>query len=105
MNRYNYATNKIDAWVHHPGDPYSINYNSIYDIFEDKQGSVWIGTYYGGANRIDAFSTPFEVYQNSSDPNSLSSNIISTISSSTPQSLWVGTEAEGLNQLNLKTKL
>jgi len=104
LNRYNYATNKIDAWVHHPGDPYSINYNSIYDIFEDKQGSVWIGTYYGGANRIDAFSTPFEVYQNSSDPNSLSSNIISAISSSTPQSLWVGTEAEGLNQLNLKNK-
>ncbi|MBK7098511.1 MAG: hypothetical protein IPH58_09355 [Sphingobacteriales bacterium] len=104
LNRYNYSTDKIDAWVHHPDDPYSINYNSIYDIFEDKQGSVWIGTYYGGANRIDAFSTPFEVYQNASDPNILSSNIISAISSSTPQSLWVGTEAEGLNLLNLENK-
>ncbi len=86
-----------------PELPQSLNQNSIYDIYQDVANSVWVGTYYGGANVYHPKSLSFKVYQHYSYKNSLSSNIISVIEEDKQGNLWIGTEAEGLNYFNRKS--
>src|SRR5262245_57731924 len=40
-------------FTHDPSDPASISDNAIRTIFEDRRGSLWIGTNTGGLNRLD----------------------------------------------------
>lgn len=41
---------KISNYIHDPNNPYSLNHDNIYSIFEDNIGRIWIGTYGGGLN-------------------------------------------------------
>lgn len=34
-------------------DLYSLSHNSVYSIFQDKEGRIWVGTYGGGINLFD----------------------------------------------------
>lgn len=63
------ATNKfsIRHYVHNPQDPYSLNCNDVYSIFQDSQKRMWIATYGGGLNLIENPSSEpirFIHYQN-----------------------------------------
>ena len=40
-------------YSHNATDIYSLSDNSVYSIFEDKQGKMWVGTYGGGLNLIN----------------------------------------------------
>lgn len=88
-----------------PEEASSLNQNSIYDIFQDKAGSVWVGTYYGGINVYHPNAVSFKVYKHYAYKNSLSSNVISALVEDREGNLWIGTEAEGLNYYNQKTGL
>ncbi|MCD8101278.1 MAG: hypothetical protein LUE26_01685 [Alistipes sp.] len=44
---------------HDPADPYGINSNSIYTIYEDSAGTMWFGTWGGGVNYLDTHSEGF----------------------------------------------
>lgn len=41
---------QIQNYRNTPNDPYSLNNNNIYSIFEDNRGRIWVGTYGGGLN-------------------------------------------------------
>lgn len=41
-----------EHYSHNAADVYSLSDNSVYSIFEDKQGRIWIGTYGGGLNLV-----------------------------------------------------
>ena len=47
---YNLHTAKIIHLQNVNGDPYSISDNAIYSILKDREGGMWIGTYFGGVN-------------------------------------------------------
>ena len=81
----------------------SLSQNSLYDIVEDRQGCMWVGSYFGGVNIIYSNSAPFKVFKHSQDNNSISSNIISDIKEDRFHNLWIGTEAGGLNYYNRST--
>ncbi len=75
----------------------SLNQNSVYDIYQDASGSMWVGTYYGGVNVYHENAIPFRSYKNYLNKNSISSNVISAVVEDDRHNLWIGTEAEGLN--------
>ncbi|HSC51987.1 MAG TPA: two-component regulator propeller domain-containing protein [Phnomibacter sp.] len=97
LNLLHTNTGEMEAYVHKPTDPHSLNFNSIYDLFEDKQGNTWIATFFGGLNYVEALATPFTIYQDGFGNKGLNSNIISSIVEDANGNLWIGTEAEGLN--------
>ena len=69
--------------------------NQVTDILQDKDGFIWIGTYYG-LNRYDGYSfVPF--YHDPEDSTSLSSNDISVLYIDRSGKLWIGTSNAGLN--------
>jgi diguanylate cyclase (GGDEF)-like protein len=73
-------------------------------LFEDEQGTVWVGTFGGGLNRFDPTSGGFVAYRNDpEDPQSLSSDRVAVIRSAGPGKLWVGTDEGGLNLFDKAT--
>ncbi|MCP4256799.1 MAG: hypothetical protein GY774_04630, partial [Planctomycetes bacterium] len=59
-----------------PDDPYSLGNNSLRAIYEDRNGTIWVGTH-GGLNKLDREKKQFTRYlHDPDDPNSLSHNLV-----------------------------
>lgn len=92
-----------DEWRQYiAGDfPGSLSNSSIWDIIRDPQGTLWIGTYFGGVNY---FNPEYEIYTRyRSGKGGLSSPIVGTMAEDDNGRLWICTEGGGLNVLNRKT--
>ncbi len=73
----------------------------VYDILQDKEGFIWVGTK-DGLNRYDGYS--FKVFTNDPyDAKTLSSNSINKLFEDSKGRIWVGTENEGLNVYDKKS--
>ena len=84
-------------------NPLSISSNSIKAIYEDKQGTLWVGTEFEGLNRFDEKSENFISWQfDQNDLQSLSHNHVSCILEDSSGDLWVGTNGGGLNIFDRK---
>ncbi len=78
-----------------------LSQGTVNDIFQDKQGFLWLATQ-DGLNKYDGYG--FNVYQhNPLDTNSLSSNWIFSISEDDNGNLWIGTQ-NGLDCFNPNTE-
>jgi len=79
-----------------------LSQNDINDIYQDKNGFLWIGTN-DGLNRFDGYS--FKTYRiQPSAENGLSSNLIYSISEDEQGDLWLGTSDKGLFRFDVKTE-
>lgn len=64
-----------------------LSHNAINTIVEDHEGSIWVGTYYGGLNRLrDGPFINFTVL------NGLADNTIHCVYQSSDSIVWIGTE-------------
>lgn len=84
-------------------DPYSISDNAIYSFCKDKEGGIWVCTYFGGVNYYPHPYTPFKKFFPKTEKNSLSGNVIREIHGDSIGNLWIGTEDAGLNKLEKAT--
>ncbi len=84
-------------------DPYSIADNAVYTFCMDREGGIWAGTYFGGANYYAAQHTTFEKYFPKTGQNAISGNAIREICADKNGNLWIGTEDAGLNKFNPRT--
>ena len=75
--------------------------NSIYQIFEDNQGNIWIGTLNTGLFKLTKNGDEWSSVHYHSK-NSLSNNFINVIIQDNEDTVWVGTQG-GLNKYNLET--
>lgn len=87
---------------HDPANAESLSQNSVYSVFQDRQGIFWIGTYYGGVNYVTPNLTPFKKYPVSKTGNAFNNNVISAMLEDREGNLWFCTEGGGLNFLNRK---
>src|SRR5690554_8076043 len=66
-----------------------LSQNSIYAIFQDRQGYMWFGTQ-DGLNRYDGHT--FKIFKkNTNDPRSLGNNTVTDITQDHEGQIWVGT--------------
>jgi PAS domain S-box-containing protein len=88
-----------------PEDPTSLSHDSLFNIYEDDSGGIWIATLGGGLVQFDRSSEKFKSYQaNPDDPYSLSHNSIISMSGDPNGLLWLGTSGGGVNILDLAAK-
>ena len=82
-------------------EKYSPNDKFIGDIYKDKDGEYWIGTFIqGGLIRINPHEKKVTVYNSvEDDKSSISNNSIRVITEGTKEEIWVGTSF-GLNKFN-----
>jgi ligand-binding sensor domain-containing protein/DNA-binding response OmpR family regulator/nitrogen-specific signal transduction histidine kinase len=83
-------------------DSYSISDNVIVSFCKDREGGLWIGTYFGGLNYFPKQFTAFQKYFPEYSKPSIHGNAVHEICQDQWGSLWVGTEDGGLNKIDLK---
>ncbi len=97
---YNFTVYKHDEL-----DSYSLSDNWINSIYEDKFGTLWIGSDSGGLNKFERQTEEFTHYQHDPDnPNSLGANRVLSIYEDKSGSLWIGTDSGGLNKFERQTE-
>ena len=83
-----------------PGDSLSISYFIVRSIYEDKSGTLWIGTGWqesGGLNKFDRATETFTSYlHNPDDSTSINNNFIRQTYEDKTEKFWVVTR-EGLS--------
>jgi len=97
---YNERTRKCKYLRRQYNDPYSLSDNSIYTLCKDREGGIWVGTYFGGINYFPEQYTYFQKFYPKTAQNSLSGNAISQICEDFQGNIWIGTEDAGLNKLD-----
>ena len=96
-----FSLHKYERHISH-----GISNASVWAIINDDQGTIWIGTYFGG---IDLYNPRYSVYSfygaYSNTPNSLSNPVVGRIISEKSGNLWIGTDGGGLNYYDRNTNL
>ncbi|MDD4969096.1 MAG: two-component regulator propeller domain-containing protein [Paludibacter sp.] len=85
-------------------NPHSLSDNVIEKIYQDKEGGIWIGTYFGGVNYLPNQGMNFDKYIPTLEKGTISSKRVSELREDASENIWVGTEDAGLNILNPRTK-
>lgn len=99
---YNFRTNKHSNLRHKFNDPYSISDNAAYTLAKDREGGIWVGTYFGGINYYPKPYNAFEKFFPQEGKGNLSGYAIREICGGAGDYLWIGTEDGGLNKFNQK---
>ena len=100
---YNYDKRNITFLQHSYLDPYSLSDNAVYAVYKDREGGIWVGTYFGGVNYFPYQYTPFNKYypiQENPEPNSLIGRRIREFQLTNDGDLWIGSEDGGLSLYN-----
>ncbi len=110
-------TGKFIHYRHDPNDPKSLSSNFIWNLYEDRQGVIWIATAYpfdasgtiindpeeGGLNRLEPDGTFTRFKHDPKDPHSLINNKVRAMFEDSRGVFWVGTSGDGLHTMDRKT--
>ncbi|MET3114569.1 ligand-binding sensor domain-containing protein/signal transduction histidine kinase [Pedobacter sp. CG_S7] len=98
---YNHINGKITHLEKQYSDPYTLSDNAIYALCKDKDGGIWMGTYFGGINYYSTQSSVFTKFF--PQQNSISGSAVREICKDKNGTFWIGTEDAGLNKMDSKT--
>jgi ligand-binding sensor domain-containing protein/signal transduction histidine kinase len=107
LNRYDHQSQKF---THYPFDldtlpNFNVAKNLIIVMYEDSEGSFWLGLGHNGLAQMNRQTGTFTFYrQSTTDTTSLSSNTIISIREDKKGYLWIGTQEKGLNRFDKKSK-
>ncbi len=103
-----YIINTLEGTVenlrHSLSVPTSLSDNAIYSIFKDKEGGVWIGSYFGGVDYYSEQLNRFELFYPTLGLNNMTGSRIREFCSASDGNIWIGTEDKGLHLFNPESK-
>ena len=100
---YNLYSREVINLRHNNAIPYSLSDNAVYSLYEDNEGGVWMGTYFGGVNYFPNRLTYFEIFYPLENENSIKGRRVREFCENTDGKLWIGTEDNGLNIFDPET--
>ena len=101
LSKYTPSTRMWNHYQNNDTDLHSLSHNSIYSLYKDMQGGIWMGTYFGGANYFNPEKAVCNYYRAASGCNScLSFPFVGKMAEDSQGRLWICTEGGGLNCLN-----
>ncbi|HEX4769354.1 MAG TPA: two-component regulator propeller domain-containing protein [Bryobacteraceae bacterium] len=97
---YKYDGYTLKQYRHERGNPNSVGGDYILALHKDQDGTLWIGSWYDGLDRLDPNRDTFTHYRHQAgNPGSLSSDEVTCIYRDRSGQLWIGTRG-GLDRLN-----
>lgn len=98
LNRFDKATERFSSYNKGKENTEGLTHPSIWSIVKDPQGTLWLGTYFGGVNY---FHPEYEIYTrykvSSDEQKGLSSPIVGRMIEDQSGKLWICTEGGGVN--------
>lgn len=73
----------------------SLSHYSVYSFCVDRDQTLWVGTFAGGINNLNKFTSRFRLHK-PADLLNIRTGIYGTIAYETPSNLWIATEGYGL---------
>jgi ligand-binding sensor domain-containing protein/signal transduction histidine kinase len=103
LNKIAYKNERFAHFANDPQNPHSLSHNRVWSIFEDRAGTLWIGTQ-EGLNKLERDQKHFVHFVNDlQNPHSLGANSVRAICEDRDGALWIGTDGGGLNKLDRAT--
>ena len=104
LNKYNPISNQFEVYARNPL-PGSMTHSSVFPVYKDRQGTIWLGTYYGGVNYFNPETDIFTVYAaNNTRNDCLDYPFVGKMVEDKDNNIWICTEGGGLNFFDRKTK-
>ena len=105
LNKYSISTGNIESYAS-GGFSGDMKHSSIFALYLDKEGGLWVGTYYGGVSVFSPESRIFKYYPaNKERSDCLNFPFVSGIVKDKRDDLWICTDGGGLNYMNHKTEI
>ncbi len=82
---------------------YTIADNAVYTLTKDREGGIWVGSYFGGINYLPRSYQNFTYYIGGKTHTGMLGNTIREIHPDQYGNLWLGTEDNGINCYHPKT--
>lgn len=100
---FNPVTHESFLYDNYGDNEKSLSDKFIYPILKDREGGVWIGTYYNGINYLPPYCGQFNGYSESSDIPYFNSRIISRFCKGENGNIWIASDDSGLSCFNPST--
>lgn len=101
---YHLGSNSYTHYKYEATNPFSLSDNSLQTVFCDKDGGIWVGSYFGGVCYAPRMSYAFSNYMPRVDvAGSLHGRRVGQLVESPDGYVFVATEDGGLNRLNPQT--
>lgn len=97
---YNTVTGSARHLVNSPYDSWSLSDNAVHSICKDRDGGIWIGTFFGGVSYLPKRIPDFNKFYYSAEPGGLKGRRVRKICPDRNGCLWVATEDAGLWHFN-----
>ncbi len=83
---------------------YSLSNRFVYPIVKDREGGIWVGTYYGGVNYLSPNAGQFECFAHSRFSNSVNGTVIGRFCEDAYGHIWIASDDGGLSRFSPKDK-
>jgi signal transduction histidine kinase/ligand-binding sensor domain-containing protein/DNA-binding response OmpR family regulator len=80
-----------------------LNCNAIYALYCDRDGNVWVGTYFGGINLWSSGHEFFTSFSAGPAEHHLSGREVRSITEDQKENIWIGLEGGGVNMFERET--
>lgn len=102
-----YIYNSIDKSVRHLRksltNEYTLSDNAIYSLTKDREGGMWVGTFFGGINYLPKEYVTFNHFIGGKTHPEMLGNAVREICPDQYGNLWLGTEDNGINRYHPQT--
>ena len=100
---YNMNTHSYSHLQHNAFGRYSISDNAIYSIAKDREGGIWLGSYFGGIDYLPNYTVNFDKFCEDNEPGCITGQRVREFCEDKYGKLWIGTEDKGLNRFDPAT--
>ena len=101
---FNTLTCEHQLFTEDETNPYSLSNRFVYPIVKDREGGIWVGTYYGGVNYLSPNTGQFECFAHSRFYNSVNGTVIGRFCEDSSGYIWIASDDGGLSRFSPKDK-
>lgn len=95
------TSSDIENYAYSISKRHGINSNYILSSLVDSNENLWIGTWFGGLNKLDLKEQNYTFIYDLKNENDIFSNIIWSVAQGSNQNYWLGTHGNGLCQYRI----